>query len=326
MKRYIIIILFLGSHVSLFCQFNKVGRTALQFLKIGNGAQQVAQGEACIASITDINAVFWNPAAIGSIEGVEAAFNYTSWIGDLKILSGAAGFGIPDVGVLSINFIKMDYGDIEEALIRSSTGGLDTRTGSVFSGNDMAVGLTFARYFTDKLSIGISIKYLKEELYIYDTSVWAFDVGSYYNTGWKGIRLAMSAQNFSSEARWLYTLEEEQQNYELPLSYRIGVSIDLIGGEDLLLGGDPKLHKLKFSADAIHLNDYSERVNIGAEYVFLNTFALRGGYKINYDEGNLSFGFGVQQEIADYFLKFDYAYVNYDFLDSPHRFTLTFSF
>ena len=108
MKRYIIIILFLGFHGILFGQFNKVGRTALQFLKIGNGAQQVAQGEACIAGVTDINAVFWNPGAIGGIEGVQAAFNYTSWIGDLQILSGAAGFGIPDIGVLSINFIRLD--------------------------------------------------------------------------------------------------------------------------------------------------------------------------------------------------------------------------
>ncbi|MCF8240328.1 MAG: PorV/PorQ family protein [Melioribacteraceae bacterium] len=326
MKRTTIIIISILLNISVQAQFNKVGRTALQFLKIGNGARQVAQGEAGIANANDINAVFWNPAATTGIDLAEASFNYTSWIADLKVLSGAVGMNFEGIGVFSFSFIKLGYGDLDEALVTSSTGGLDTRTGNTFTGGDLALAFSYARYFTDKLSIGISAKYLEEELYNFSTSLWAFDVGSYYETGWKGIRLGMSAQNFSSQARWMHTLEEAQQSYEIPIMYRIGASMDVMGGENLLLGGDPEMHKLTFSLDAIHSNDYGERMHFGAEYYFMNRFALRGGYKLNYDEGNLSFGIGVQQELSGISFQFDYAYVKYDYLESPHRFTITLAY
>src|SRR5690606_15885437 len=167
-------------------------------------------------------------------------------------------------------------------------------TGNSFSGSDVAFGVSVARKFTDKLSIGVNLKYVREDLFVYSSSLWAFDVGSFYDTGWRGVRLAMSAQNFSSQARWLYTKEETQQSYELPIIYRIGVSMDLLGGHDLFLGGDPLQHKLTINMDAIHTNDYAERLHIGAEYLFFDMIALRSGYRINYEEGHLSFGVGLK--------------------------------
>jgi len=44
--------------------------------------------------------------------------------------------------------------------------------------------------------------------------------------------------------------------------------------------------------DDVRPRDYTERIHLGAEYKFLDTFALRGGYKFNYDAGALSLGFG----------------------------------
>ncbi|MBN1465699.1 PorV/PorQ family protein, partial [candidate division KSB1 bacterium] len=212
-----------------------------------------------------------------------------------------------------------DYGEIQEALVTSPTGGVDTRTGQTFSGNDVCFSLAFSRWYTDKLAIGVQAKYLREELFTYSSSLWAFDVGSYYNTGWKGIRLAMSAQNFTRQARWLYTKEEEQQSYELPLLFRVGWAIDLLGGEKLVFGGDPMQHRLTFSMDALHSNDYAERLNLGLEYWAFNMFALRTGYRFNYDEGKLSFGTGVNLNVSGTLVQVDYSYVKYDFLESPHR-------
>lgn len=308
--------------INVNAQFNKVGRTALQFLKVGIGARQAAQGEAAIANHQDINSIFWNPAAVTGIENIQASFNYTSWISDLKILSGAVGFKLGNLGVASIGFIQMDYGELDEALTTSATGGLDTRTGSKFGGSDLALSFGFARNFTNKLSIGVNVKYLREELHTYSSSVWAFDVGSYYDTGWKGIRIAMSAQNFSSQVRWMHTLNAEQQSFELPLLYRIGLSMDLWGGEELFLGGNGDMHKMTLSIDAIHSNDFGERVNVGMEYWFLDKFAVRGGYRFNYDEGNLSLGVGISQEVSGFSMQVDYAYVVYDYLESPHRLSL----
>ncbi|OGU74269.1 MAG: hypothetical protein A2V93_08215 [Ignavibacteria bacterium RBG_16_34_14] len=326
MKKILIVILVLIITQTSFAQFNKAGRTAFQFLKIGNGARQVALGEASIASVQDVNSIFWNPAAVTGINGAEASFNYNSWIADLKVLSGVAAFNLEGIATFTVNAVSLDYGNIPEAGVTSVSGSTDTRTGNFFSGSDLAFGLGIARKFTDKLSIGINVKYMREELYIYSSSLWGFDVGSFYNTGWRGIRLGMSAQNFSTQARFLETKEEEQQTYEIPLVYRIGVSIDLLGSEELFLGGNPDQHVVTLNADAIHTNDYKERLHLGMEYQFYKMFFLRGGYKFNYEEGNLSFGAGVNYEISNFKIQFDYAYVSYNFLQSPHRFTVLLSF
>src|SRR5690554_5665671 len=283
-------------------------------------------GEASIAGVQDVNSIFWNPGAITGINNAEASFSYNSWIADLKVLSGAAGFNLDGIATFVFNYISLDYGNIPEAGVTSATGNIDTRTGNFFSGSDLAVGLGIARNFTDKLSIGVNIKFMREELWIYSSSLWGFDVGSFYNTGWRGIKLAMSAQNFSTQARFFETGIEEQQSYEIPLVYRLGISIDLLGGEELFLGGDPGQHTLSVSADAIHTNDYKERLHLGMEYQFYNMLFIRGGYKFNYEEGNVSVGAGFNYNISGIMFKFDYAYVSYDFLQSPHRFTVTLGF
>ncbi|MDP4173919.1 MAG: PorV/PorQ family protein [Bacteroidota bacterium] len=319
-------LIILSTNMKVYAQFNKAGRTTYQFLKIGIGARASGMGEAVIANTQDINSVFWNPAAITQLENIQAAFNYTKWIADLNVIAGAVGYKLPGIGTIALNYIGLDYGQIQEALVTSSSGSTDTRTGNTFSGKDLAIGLAIAREFTDKLSIGINAKYLREDLYILSNSLWSFDVGTYYNTGWKGIRIAMTAQNFSKQARWLQTKEESQQSFELPLLFKIGTSIDLMGGEDLLFGGDPMKSRLSINIDAVHSNDYAERLNFGGEYVLLNTIALRAGYRVNYDEGNLALGIGLNTELSGFRLQFDYSYVKYDFLESPHRFTVMFAF
>ena len=47
---------------------------------------------------------------------------------------------------------------------------------------------------------------------------------------------------------------------------------------------------LLVSIDAIHPRDYTERINLGAEYVLMDMIALRAGYRFNYDEEGLTAG------------------------------------
>jgi hypothetical protein len=318
-QKIAVALILLLLNISVYGSFNKAGRTSLQFLKIGIGARPAGLSEACIANIQGVNAVFWNPAGITGIEGGEAAFNYGRWIGDLNIMAAVIGYNFNRFGSLSIHYIGLDYGDLDEALVTSPTGNLDTRTGNTFTGSDLVIGLTYAYKFTGNLSIGVAVKYIQEKLFEYNTSLVGFDVGSFYNTGWKGITLGMAAQNFAKQARFVKTGIEAEQSYELPLVFRIGWSIDLLGGEELFLGGNPELHKLTFNMDAVHTNDFAERLHLGIEYWLFNKFALRAGYRFNYDEGNLSVGAGLDYSVGSMNLRIDYAYVDYDFLDATHR-------
>lgn len=307
--------------------FNKGGRTAFQFVKIGMGARQAALGEACIADVQEVNAAFWNPANISAIVSTEASFSYARWFADMDLFAGAAGFRWQGVGVFALSYAGLDYGDIQEALVFGSSGSSDTRTGSTFSGSDLLLGLSYARTFTDRLALGISVKFLQEKLFQYSESIFAFDVGTSYDLGYKGLRLAMSAQNFSAgSARWLAEGQgDRQEGYDLPLLFRIGTSFALIGNENAFLRvGDS--HHVQLSVDAINSNDYDERLHLGAEYLFNDFIALRGGHRFNYEDGNWSIGFGLHPRLSNISMRVDYAYVSHEFLDSPHRLTVSFAF
>jgi len=328
MKRSLLfaVLLSLIATSALFA-FNKGGRTVFQFSKIGVGARQAGMGEACIAVVRDVNAVYWNPANIGGLAGGQAGFTYTRWFADLNYLTAAVGYRWSGVGVFALSFAGLDYQDIQEALVTSPSGAADTRTGKNFSGGDLQLGLSYSRDFTDKLSIGISAKYFREELFTYNVGLVAFDVGTYYETGFKGFRIAMSAQNFSTgSVSWLGKEKSDRiEGYEIPLIYRIGTSFDLINNENSFIDLGPD-HHLQLAIDAINTNDYGERYHLGGEYWYNHFIALRCGYRFNYEEGNLAAGFGLHHQLSGMKFQFDYAYVNYEFLESPHRFSLLMSF
>ena len=298
--------------------FNKGGRTSFQFLKIGLGARQAAMGEASIAVVQDVNSVFWNPAGIRGVESAEASFSYVQWLADMNYAAGAVGYRWDGVGVFALSVASLDYGDIPEALVTGD--GNDTRTGGTFSGSDLMAGLTFSRAMTDRLSLGLTVKYLHESLFDYSANTFAFDVGTAYDLGFKGLRLAMSAQNFGGAIKYLDESDREA-GYDLPLLFRIGLAVDVLGANGLI-AMDP-MHRLILSAEAINTNDFSERLHVGGEYWFSDFLALRAGYRMNYAEGNLSLGFGLAPSFAGMDVRLDYAYVAYEFLDAPHRFTLS---
>ncbi len=317
--------LLVGAAPSTSRAFNKGGRASFQFLKIGIGAHQTAVGEVAVATFRDVNGVFWNPALITGVQNVEASFSYNRWFAGMSYYAGAAGVRWEGVGVFALSYAGLGYGDIEEALVTSPTGSSDTRTGSSFTGSDMVYGLSIAREFTENLSIGATVKYIREELWTYSENLWAFDVGTYYDTKFKGIRFAMSAQNFAGSVKYVSAGSQDVAGYDIPLLFRIGASIDLVSGGDAFLNAGPD-HRLMLGVETVNSNDYGERWHVGGEYSFRDFISLRGGYRFNYDEGNLSFGIGLQQKISDMMLKLDYSYVSYEHLESPHRVTLTFAF
>lgn len=301
--------------------FSKGGRTALQFLKIGIGARQSALGEASVASVRDVNSIFWNPAGLSGIESFQTSFSYVRWIADLNYVAGAVAIRSRRLGVIALSVASLDYGDIPEALVVSPTGSNDTRTGNTFSGDDLLISGAVAHEFTDRLSIGVTVKLAHESLFDASQSVFLFDVGTNYDMGYNGLRLAMSAQNFGGNVKFLEQ-STRVEGYDIPLIFRIGLSGDLINDSNAFISAGSG-QRLTASLEAISTNDFSERFHLGAEYWFEELIALRGGYRFNYAEGNLSAGFGLKSRAGNVGIRLDYAYVDYEFLDSPHRLSLT---
>jgi hypothetical protein len=327
MKRHLALcacVLALGTSGALGADFSKSGRTVMQFVKIGVGGHQTALGECGVTAVRDVNSMFWNPAAISGIQGVQASFSYNRWFADMTYFAGAAGVRIPEIGILSVGYASLDYGDIKEALVRGSGTSSDTRTGGTFSGGDVMVSVSFAREFSDQLAIGVTGKYLREKLFTYAADAFAFDVGTYYDTDFKGIRFGMSFQNFGESVKFMEQGAREE-GYDLPLVFRLGTSLNLVEKDKgfFSLGED---HRIVLSFEALNTNDYGERYHVGGEYSFMDFLHIRGGYRFNYADGNLSFGVGLQKQLSAFLVSVDYSFASYEFLESPHRLTLTVGF
>jgi len=306
--------------------FNRGGRTAFQFLKIGVGARQAALGEASVALVRDASSAFWNPAGISGIERYAASLSYTAWLGGTRYSGAAAGARFEGIGTFAVAIAALDYGDIPEAVVSDPDGDGDARTGGTFSGGDFMAGVSYAREFTDRLALGVGVKYLHESLWEHGAGTVAFDVGTNYDVGYNGIRLAMAAQNLGGAVQFLAdSLTDRTEGYDLPLVFRVGVSGNVLG-PDAFVGVGGGTHRLVCAIEAINTNDFSERLHLGAEYTFNELFSVRGGYRVNYAEGNWSLGAGLSPTISGVQMRFDYAYVGYEFLDAPHRFTVSFAY
>jgi hypothetical protein len=61
---------------------------------------------------------------------------------------------------------------------------------------------------------------------------------------------------------------------------------------------------------------------MGAEYQYMKTFFVRGGYKMNVDEEGFSFGVGFAASLTPLSLSLDYGYAPFRNLGGIHRITM----
>jgi len=326
MKKYffilIIFTMFMCIHINTaysqtreeFPQFDnvqKVAQSGYQFLKIDAGARGAAMAGAIATLEGDASTVFGNPAGLTSIQGQSIFVGYTNWFADMQHQAFSAAMNLGKYGVVGLNFINLDNGDIKGTAISNSNLGYDD-TGNL-DVTEMAIGLTYGMRFTERFGAAITAKYCEQDLIAKESSVIAFDVGTLYNTGWNDVKVAVSVQHFSKEIKYV------DENFELPLTFRVGFSGDLMKLANLT----NEKHKMMIALEGVNPRDYSERVHVGTEYWYNDMFALRGGYKFNYDVESFSLGAGFKYKGV----QIDYSYSDFgSILDMVNRFSVIANF
>lgn len=319
MKRIILVMILFSS--TFINAGEKVGTTSFQFLKLSLDARSAAMGNAYISVANTSDAIYWNPAALRKIGGLDISSSYLDYFLDVNLFSGAVAFPIGD-HALGAYIIIVDYGKFEVTDVAYQGWNQDFThfnpglTGEVIKPSASVFGISYAYSATDKFNFGITVKYIYENLIRAKASALAFDGGLTYDTGWKSIKMAVSVRNFGYEIKFI------DEPYPIPETFTFGISAYLFSPNSSLLQ-QINDHSLLLSFDLMHPRDYDQQYNVGIEYSFKDFLFLRAGYKINYDEEGLTLGFGLKTNK----LRFDYAYDPFgNILPSVHRFSIGFEF
>jgi hypothetical protein len=339
MKKNIIIwwiaILALGLIYSdSFTADKKLAQTGLQFLSVATEARAAAMGEAFTTVEGNSMSLFYNPANLALMNPfMDLSINQNKWIADMKHYSASIAFNpmYGKYGTFGLSLLSVDYGDFIGTMVDPTTekGFVDTGT---FGPSAFAVGFGYAKALTDRFSVGGHIRYVNQKLgsstvpvgevsegvtkeVNNDLSVWSFDFGTIYRTGFRSLVFGMTVRNFSQEVKF------ESEGFQLPLTFKMGISMNVF---DLFMEKNA-LHTLLVSVDAIHPRDYSEQLNFGAEYTMMNLLAFRFGYMYNRDEEDITAGFGVQTKFGDRMVALDYAYTPFGVFNNVQRLSFRLS-
>ncbi len=298
----------------------RAGTASATFLKIGVGAKAGAMGQAFVSLANDPSALYWNPAGITQLQGTTLQFSYLQYVADISHQFFGLVHQLSPADALGISLIALQTDEMKVTTEVRPFG-----TGETFRFTDFMIGISYARQLTDRFSAGLTAKYIQENLYTVSTSGFLIDVGTIYDTGWRGSRFAVSISNFGADLQPRGGItdflgnpvpEPRYQTFPAPLMFRIGFSIDLLSREK-------NRALLAFQLD--HPNDDAERFNIGTEYRLQDSIVLRAGYRKKELVGGFTLGFGLDLPVKGMNLKLDYAFSEYGPLGNLNRFDLKLS-
>ena len=320
---------------SLFGQA-KVGTAGVQFLKIGVGSRAVAMGDAFTAVANDASALYYNPAGLIQLERPEAALSHIDYPAGVAYEFLGLAYPLPKMNS-AVGFYVSGLWTDE---MKETTPERPYGTGRTFTASDLAIAGVYVKRLTDKFTVGGAAKFINETLADESAYGWTADVGTFYETGWKRISIAMLVSNFGGDMKFV------SAEFPMPMNFKVAGSIVPIMN---------KTSKLTLDAEFSHPNDNLEMVSMGFEYTYKGLVSLRGGRKINgwsrdkweeyvgdeqgkdpfveypviNEDGNLalegfSFGGGINFESIG--LTVDYAYASFGYFGSIHRYSLGYRF
>jgi hypothetical protein len=302
-------------------QFGQVGTSGAQLLKINFDPRASGLGNAASSIVNNAAAVYTNVAGLEGVQNGEIAFTYAPWFAGIDMVSIVGAYRLENIGVIGLQ--ATGFSTHEEI----TTIEMENGTGQTYTIQNVILGLSFARHITEKLVIGAQAKYIRESYFDHSTSGLAFDLGSNYDLGFSGARLAMTLQNFGPDLDPLsgnyndYSDGNNQKGFlrtPLPVTFRASFSLEPVVAE---------AYRVRVIADLIHPNDNVEHYCLGSEVLLYNFIAIRGGLKLNYDDEKFAFGIGLKgSQFLGQDVRFDYSYEQFKTLPSIQKLSLGIGF
>ncbi len=331
MKKILTLILFVICFGEFYAQNPNLGTAGAQFLQIPVGARSEAMGGAVVGLADDASAIFWNPAGIVKVKNVQAHFSYMNWFDLFDFNAASIVYNAGDLGTFGASMVMLTSDEMEITTEEEPNG-----TGRFFDAGDLALGISYAKYLTDRFNVGVTIKYVNQQIWNESASGFAFDIGTQYRLDFQNLTIAMCMTNFGADMQFdgpdldftyrkdnnfplsrLVPSRLNTEEYPLPLNFQVGIGFDVFEYDFV---------KMRGAIDVTHPNDNAERAHFGTEFSFYDRFYVRAGYKYNYDDQDFTFGAGANVPLGSSAVYFDYAFSVYDILPSVHRVSLNLSF
>jgi hypothetical protein len=282
---------------SLFA--GEAGTSGFLFLRLGNGARASGMGEAFTAVANDATSIYYNPAGMANVQGVELNVSHTEWLQDIRfeqvsVVNEMLG------GAVGLSFTGVYYGSMDRypdypALVPDGS----------FAPYDLSVAGGYAMDVLPNLSAGVTAKFIYEKIDFESATGWAIDAGILHRSMIKGLTLAASILNFGPQAKFV------EEKFYPPFQIR--------GGASYRYDADWLRGNVILATDAVFPNDGDAKLHMGMEYNYRTFLSVRAGYKANYYTQGATFGLGVNYRS----LRFDYAYMPMENdLGDSHRFSI----
>lgn len=281
---------------------NDPGKTAMAFLKVGQGARITAMGEAFVGLADDVNALYWNPAGLARIKDRQATFMYLKPFQEVNGLSYShIATTIPrgKDGSLGISLSYFGYGKEEKTGVENNQ---PTYLGE-WTAFDSLFSIGGAMQIQKNLSVGGSAKLIYGEIDKNNAMGLACDIGCLYFPKIKNTAIGAVIKNIGTRIKF------ENESDPIPLCAKIGLS--------------HKFNRLPiiFVADATLPNDNKPYIGAGLEANIQKTFAVRLGARSGpQDEGSgITAGLGINHSL----FSFDFAYQPGDSLGGSYFVSLS---
>ena len=116
---------------------NRAGTNAAPELNIPVGSRYLAMGGANVASVTGLEAIYWNPAGVDISEtSANALFSYRSYFADMSMSYVAVAGRLGSIGTLGLSFRTLNIGTINVTTLNQPDG-----TGEVINPSYFILGL-----------------------------------------------------------------------------------------------------------------------------------------------------------------------------------------